>query len=219
MSNEDITIVLEKREIIGKGLGKLKREGFIPAVIHQPGKDSINVSAGFVDITKVFREAGKHHPVNVTIGNEKLLTIIKDVDTDPTKHMLRHVVFGVINRNEKVHTEVPVELVGDAPALKTALLVHQNIEVLEITALPKDLVDSIQVDVSTLTEVGDKINVGEIKVPAGITIMTDPEHPVVTVDAPHVQAEEEVIESPADQEAAAIAEMDESAGTDTASKE
>lgn len=206
MSNEEITIVLEKRDVVGKGLGKLKRDGFIPAVIHQPGKDSISVTAGFVDITKVFSVAGKHHPVNVTLGNEQLLTIIKDVDTDPTKHMLRHVVFGVINKNELVHTEVPVELVGDAPALKMAYLVHQNIEVLEITALPKDLVDSIQIDVSSLAEVGDKITVGDIKVPTGITILTDPEHPAVTVDAAHVQSDEPEV-SPAEEEAAAIAEI------------
>lgn len=207
MSNQDIAIVLEKRDIIGKGLGKLKRSGYIPAVIHQPGKDSINVSANFVEITKVFGEAGKHHPVSVTVGGDKLLTIIKDVDTDPTKHMLRHVVFGVINKNDKVHTEVPVELVGEAPALKAALLVHQNIEVLEITALPKDLVDSIKIDVSGLSEIGDKINVGDIPVPNGITILTDPEHPAVTVDAPHVQAEEETEATPAEEEAAAIAEI------------
>lgn len=206
MSNEEITIVLNKRDVVGKGLGKLKREGYIPAVIHQPGKDSINVSAGFIDITKVFRDAGKHTPVNVTVDGKELLTIIKDVDTDPTKHMLRHVVFGVLNKNEKVHTEVPVELVGDAPALKMAYLVHQNVEVLEISALPKDLVDSIKVDVSGLAEVGDKISVGEIIVPAGITILTDPEHPVVTVDAAHVQSDEPEV-SPAEAEAAAIAEI------------
>jgi len=204
VSNQEITIALEERKVVGKGLKKLRRDGQVPAVIHQPGKDSINVSANFVEITKVFQEAGKHHPVNITVGSNKLLTIIKEVDTDPTKHMLRHVVFGVINKNDKVHTEVPVELIGEAPALKAALLVHQNADVLEISALPQDLVDSIQVNVEGLVEVGDKIVVGDIVAPKGITILTDPEHPVVTIDAAHIQSDEPEI-SPAEEEAAAIA--------------
>ena len=204
MSNQEITIVLDKREVVGKGLGKMRREGHVPAVIHQPGKDSINVTAGFVDVTKVFLQAGKHAPVTATVDGNKLLTIIKDVDLHPTKHTIRHIVFGVINKNDKVHTEVPVELVGDAPALKAALLVHQNADVLEISALPQDLVDSIKVNVESLVEVGDKIIVGDIVAPKGITILTDPEHPVVTVDAAHVQSEEPEV-SPAEAEAAAVA--------------
>lgn len=190
MSNQDISLVLEKREIVGKGLNKLKAEGKVPGVIHRPGKESVSVTGNFAELNKIYQQAGKHAPVAITVGSDKYLTIIKQAEFEPTKHLLRHIVFGTIKQNEKVHTEVPVELVGEAPALKMALLVHQNIEVLEISALPKDLVDSIKVDVSRLAEVGDKINVGDIVAPTGIEIMTDPEHPVVTIDAAHVQSTE-----------------------------
>jgi large subunit ribosomal protein L25 len=213
--SEDIALVLEKRDVVGKGLGKLKAAGKVPAVIHRPGKDSLVVAGLQTDVDKVIKKAGKHHPVQITVGSDKLLTIIKEVDLDPAKRTLRHVVFGAINQNEKVHTDVPIELVGEAPALKAALLVHQNLEVFEISALPKDLPDSIKVSVEGLVEVGDKINVGDVKPPAGIEILDDPEHPVVTVDAPHVQAEEPE-ESPAEQEAAAIAEISEESAEDKA---
>ena len=206
--SEDIALVLEKRDVVGKGLGKLKAAGKVPAVIHRPGKDSLVVAGLQTDVDKVIKKAGKHHPVQVTVGSDKLLTIIKDVDLDPAKRTLRHVVFGAIKQNEKVHAEVPIKLVGDAPAAKAALLVHQNVDVLEVSALPKDLVDSIEVSIESLTEVGDKITVADITAPTGITILAEPEQTVATVDAPHVQAEEPET-SPAEQEAAAIAEISE----------
>lgn len=206
MSNQEVALVLEPREIVGKGLGKLKSAGKVPAVIHRPGRDSLIVSGDFTEVTKVFQAAGKHHVISTTIGNEKLMTIIKDIDYEPTKHTIRHLVLGAVKLNEKIETEVPVELAGEAPALKSALLVHQNLDVIEISALPKYLPDSIQVSVESLAEVGDRILVSDIKVPSGVTILTEGDHPVVTVDAPHIQAEEPE-ESPAAAEAAAIAEL------------
>lgn len=195
MSKEEITLVLEKREIVGKGLNALKKTGQTPAVIHEPGKDSINVSGSFIDLNKVYNAAGKHHPVTVNFDGKSLLTIIKDADFDPKKHMLRHVVFGVIDKNEKVETEVSIVLVGDAPATKVGLLVHQGSETITIEALPSDLVDSIEVSIEGLSEVGDKIVIGDIKAPKGVTILTDPEFPVASVEAPREVVEEVVEET------------------------
>lgn len=190
MSKQEITLVLEKREVVGKGLNGLKKIGQIPAVIHQPGSESLSVSGSFVELTKAYSNAGKHHPVVVNYGSKQLLTIIKDADFDPKKHMLRHVVFGVIDKNEKVETEVPIVLVGDAPAVKVGLLIHQGSETITIEALPNDLVDTIEVSVGLLSEVGDKIVIGDIKAPKGVTILTDPDFPVASVEAPRVQEEE-----------------------------
>lgn len=190
MSKEEITLTLEKREVVRKGLNSLKKTGQVPAVIHVPGKESINVSGSFIELNKVYNVAGKHHPVTLTLDGKNLLTIIKDADFDPKKHQLRHVVFGVLDRNEKVETEVSIVLVGDAPAAKVGLLVHQPTETLNIEALPSDLVDNIEVSIESLNEVGDKIVVGDIKAPNGVTILTDAEFPVAVVEAPREQAEE-----------------------------
>lgn len=195
MSKQEITLVLEKREIVGKGLKGLKKTGKIPAVIHQPGSESLNVMAGFVELNKAYDTAGKHHPVVVTLDSKEMLTIIKDADFDPKKHMLRHIVFGVIDKNEKVETEIPIVLVGDAPAVKVGLLVHQGTDTITIEALPNDLVDNIEVSVEALTEVGDKITIGDIKAPKGVTILTDPEFPVASVEAPRAIEEEPEIET------------------------
>ena len=196
MSQDTITLSLEKREVMGKGLNKIRREGQTPAVIHNHGKESIVVSGPSLEVLRVYQQAGKHHPVNLTVGSEKYMALIRDVDFEPKKHELRHVVFNAIKQDEKQKTEVPIHFVEDAeiPAVKAGLMVIRQLESVEIEALPKDLVDELTVDPSGLAEIGDKITVADIKVPEGITILTEIEHPIATIEETKAQISEEAAE-------------------------
>ncbi len=198
MSNEEIALVVTERKVLGKQVKHLRRDGQIPAVLHDHGQPSKIVMAPTTEMTKVYQTAGKHHPVTLTIGKQSHLAIIKDVDFDPKKHQMRHVVFNAIKQDEKVETEVPVHVTGEIPAQKTGLMVITNLDAIEIEALPKDLIDELNVDGSGLVEIGDKIHVSDLVVPAGVTILTDPEHPIATVEETKEQiseaAEEEVVE-------------------------
>ena len=202
MSKEEIALALKEREIQGKQVKQLRRDGIIPAVLHDHGKPSKVVMAPTLDMTKVYQAAGKHHPVNLTIGKENYLAIIKDVDFDPKKHMLRHVVFNAIKQDEKVETEVPIHLSGEIPAEKAGLMVITNLDVIEIEALPKDLIDEFKLDASSLAEIGDKLTVADLKVPVGVTILTELEHPIVTIEETKEQISEEaeVVEAEAEGE-------------------
>ena len=202
MSDKDITLVLETREQLGKGLGKMRRDGQIPAVIHVPGKDSVAVIGNHIEVLKAYHQAGRHHPIDLKVGEDKYFTIIKDVDFEPTKHALRHVVFGVINRDQKVETQIPVELLGDAPASKVGLIVNKLAYELKVEALPKDLPDQLEVIIENLTEIGDKITVADIDLPDGVTVLEDPEHVIVQVEEPTIQAVEEPVVEVAEGEVA-----------------
>lgn len=199
MSGQDIALVLEKREVIGKGLNALRATGQIPAVIHDHGKPSIHVMAKTTDAVKVYNAAGKHHPVNLTIGSTKYMALIKDADFEPRKHTVRHLVFNAIKADEKQQTEVPIHFLEDTeiPAEKAGLMVIRSLDVIEIEALPKDLIDQIIIDPSGLTEIGDKLTVADLKVPAGITIITEPEHTIATVEETKAQMSEEAEEEAA----------------------
>lgn len=190
--NTELKLNLEVREKIGKGLNALRAEGKIPAVIHNPGEDSIVVSGLYTDVSKIYQEAGRHHPINVKVADKSYLTIIKDVDIEPTKHQLRHVVFGAIKQNETVKTEVPIELTGDAPATKIGLIINKLLYEIEIEALPKNLPDSIVISVETLEKNDDRITVADITPPSGVTILTDIEQVIVAVEEPTIQPVEEV---------------------------
>lgn len=191
MSSDTITLTLSERKVVGKQVRALRREGRVPAVIHNHGKESIIVESPLIDITKIYEKAGKHHTVDLTVGSEKYLAIIKSVDLDPRKNILRHVVFDSLHQNEKVKTEVPLKFEGDSIAEKAGLMLLHQLESIEIEATPRNLPDSIVVNVSNLAEIGDKITVGDIKAPENVEFMSDHEHPIVAViETPAQQSEE-----------------------------
>lgn len=203
MASQDITLLLTERKQIRKGLNKFRNAGFIPAVIHDPGKDSIIVSGTYPDMLKVYHQAGKHHPVNVKVGNDTYLTIIKDVNFEPTKHILRHVVFDIIKQTEKVETEVPIVFIGDdAPAQKAGLLIIKQLDHVQVEAFPRDLPDEVTVSQENLVEIGDKITVADIIVPNNVTILTEPEHSIAVVEELKEPEPEEVEEEIPAEEAA-----------------
>jgi large subunit ribosomal protein L25 len=192
VSGQDIALKVEKREILGKAVRQLRRDGIVPAVIHDHGKESQHVMASFIEITKAYQAAGKHHPINVTLGNKKYMALIKDVDFEPRKHMVRHVVFNAIAADEKQQTEVPIHFVeGEIPAEKSGYMVIRQLDAVEIEALPKDLIDELTIDASSLVEIGDKITVADIIAPAGVEILTDAEHPIAVVEETKAQMSEE----------------------------
>ena len=192
MTNETIAVELEERQVIGKGLAGLRKDGKIPAVIHDHGHDSIHVMGDFIALNKVYAAAGKHHPVQLKVAGKQHLALIKDADFEPTKHQLRHVVFQAIKQNEEVTAEVPIVFKEDAeiPAERLSLLVLKQLTHVEVKALPKDLPDELVVDPSTLTEVGDHLTVADLQVPEGVTILTEPENQIAIVEMPRDQIAE-----------------------------
>lgn len=191
----DISLTVQNREVVGKGLQHLRHDGLVPAVIHDHGKDSIHVQGSYLDMYRVYQQAGKHHPVHVTVGGKKYLALIRDANFEPRKNTLRHLVFNAIEQNKPVETEVPLIFEGDAEAEKAGLMVLRQLDNVEVKALPKDLPDQIVIDISGLAELGDKLHVSDLKAPDGVEILTEAEHPVAMVDEPRslaaAQAEED----------------------------
>jgi len=190
MSSDIITLKLTERKELGKAVKALRRDGLVPANIYERGKESIAVTASFMEITKVYKAAGKHHPVELTVEGKKHLAMIKDVDVDPVKNTLRHVGFHAVNRNEKVEAEVPVKIQGEIPAERQGLMVLQNLDTVIVEAIPANLPNALFVDGSKLVVDGDKVTVADIKVPKDVVILTDPETMVADVQTPRDQIAE-----------------------------
>ena len=218
MSGQDIALSLEKREVMGKAVKQLRRDGFVPAVIHDHGKPSRVVMVHYIAINKVYHEAGKHHALSLNLGDDKILALIKDVDFDPRKHQMRHVVFNAIKADEKVEAEVPLVLEGEIPAEKAGYMVITQLDHVEIEALPKDLIDEIKVDATVLAEIGDKITVADLKVPEGVTILTEAEHPIAAVEETKEQISEEAEPEEGAEGEEGAAEGEESEATEAATE-
>lgn len=201
MSNDTIAVELQERTVVRKGLQGLRASGFIPAVIHDHGKASIHVMGDFVQMNKIYSAAGKHHPIQLTVGKQQHLALIKDVDFEPAKHRLRHIVFQAIKQNEETEAEVPIAYKEvEIPAEKASLLVLKQLDRVQVKALPKDLPDELVVDPGKLAEVGDHLTVADLEVPEGVTVLSDPVLQIAVVEMPKDQAAE------ADAAAAALAD-------------
>lgn len=188
--SEDIVLKAKKREEVGRKVKALRRAGSTPAVVHDHGKDSIHVAVLEPELKKAYSAAGKHHPIKLDIDGKKYTTIIKEVTRKPATNIIYHTVFQAVSADEKVSTQVPVQIVGEIPAEKASLLVLKSLDSVEVEALSKDLVDVVEVSGEKLADVGDKIHISDLQVPPNVTIKTDPETVIATVEMPKDQIAE-----------------------------
>lgn len=201
------------RTVIGKKVKALRRDGLVTGAIYRRGKDSVHVQMKYTDAVKVLNEAGKNHIVSVKIdGGDSHNALIERGDREPIKNRLLHVAFQEVKRGEKVTAEVPVELVGEAPATQARLMVIEVTSVVEVTAEASRLPDHLEVDQSSLVEDGDSITVADIKVPADATIETPLETVIARVETPRAEVE-------ATQESEDAANVPTVAETESAKKE
>src|SRR5437868_3253808 len=105
---DSVTLDLEPREITGKKVKQLRKEGIVPGVIHDHGKDSVHVQAEYQTLYKVYAAAGRHHPVELKANGIKYTALIKSVSLDPKYNSLTHIVFNAVKANEKVEAEIPI---------------------------------------------------------------------------------------------------------------
>ncbi len=209
MAQDTISLTLEPREVIGKEVKHLRRSGIIPAVIHDHGKPSVIVQADGVALLKVWRQAGKHHPVELTAGDKSYTALIKDAVFDPRKHLLSHIVFNAVDKNQKVDADIPVrpryeEGNESSPAERSGLIVLSQLETVEVKAIATKLPDFLEYNAEKLVDIGDHITVADLVIPEGVELITEVDHSIATVYEPSALAaandaaggdEEEVVET------------------------
>jgi large subunit ribosomal protein L25 len=190
MSSQTVNLSLSEREIIGKKVKQLRREGFVPVVIHEKGHDSLHATAVALELTKVYHKVGKHHAVALTVGNTKKLAFIKDVSFEPVKNTISHIAFHAVKQNEKVEAEVPLRMVGQAPASVAGLLVRLNVDHIAVKGLPANIPDVIEIDVSSVATADDDVRAEALMIPEGVeAIDLDSGRVIVSVTVPRAEVE------------------------------
>ena len=165
-----LELKLDTREVHGKKVAKLRKEGMVPGVVYGAETEPISVQVAANVFEKVYRQAGTYTPVHLTIGSKKKIAMIKDVDMEPVKGLVRHISFHAVKASDPVVAEVPVRLIdeGESEAEKAGLVVLQVLEKVEVRALPMDLPDALEVSVLGLKEAGDKVTLEDAKLPEGV---------------------------------------------------
>lgn len=206
------SLKVEKRKILGKKVYKLRKEGLFPANVYGKGVKSVAVQVSYKDFEKVYKEAGETGIVDVDIAGEIRPSLIHNVQQDYYKHTLLHADFFQVNLKEKVKAMVKIITVGEPKAVAEKLgLLMQTLSEVEIEALPTDLPDKMEINVESLAVLDAQVTVGEIKAPAGVTILTDASQVVAKIGS--------LISKEAAEQAAAEAAAAEAAKAATATPE
>lgn len=170
---DKIVLKLADRAVHGKKVAKLRAEGIIPVVVYGAGMEPYSAQATVQEIEKVVKAAGKHAPVHLTLGDKKKIAMVKELGLDPSKNRINHVAFHAVKQNKPIEAEVPVRLVGEgeSEAEKAGLIILQNIDSLEVKALPLEMPDALEIDIRHLKEAGERVLVGDIKLPENVELV------------------------------------------------
>ena len=193
---EALELKAEVREVTGRQVKHLRQGGLVPAVLYGKDLDPALLQIEEKALTKVLRQAGTHQLISLQIGQKKpQMTLARDIQRDVIRYNYLHVDFYAVRMSEKVTAQVPLELVGHAPAVREqGGILTQGLDQIEIECLPTDLVASIEVNIDGLVEFNDSISVADLTVPDTITILSDPESLVAKIEPPRLAEAEEVEE-------------------------
>jgi len=190
---EQLELAAEMREITGKQVRKLRRQGWIPVVLYGHRRTPLALKVRERSLLKLLGEAGLNRLISLQIAGADgpVTTLLREVQRDQISRRILHADFQEVLMTEKIITEVPVVLEGEAPIVRrgAGVLVH-GISTIEIECLPADLIPAITVDISTLEEVDQAIHVSDLPIPKGIEVRTDPAELVVRIVPPKVVEEE-----------------------------
>lgn len=202
------TLKAEKRKVLGRKVKKLRREGVLPANIYGKKIKSLSIKFPVVDFEKVYKAAGETGIVEIAVGKQKKPVLISNVQLDPVTDKPLHVDFHQVDLKEKTTADVPIELIGESPAEKQGLgTVVQSINEIEVEALPKDLPDKFEIDLSKLVKVEQTVQVKDLMVDTKkVKILAEAEQIIVKVEPP--RKEEEVAPPPPEEEVPEEAEKE-----------
>jgi len=195
---EQIELQATNREILGKKVRFLRRQGIIPAHLFGHNVESVALQCDAAQLQHVLAKVGKTRLLSLTLDKTKSPrnVVVRNVQRDTQTGRLLHVDFYQVRMTEKIKVEVPIVLVGEAPALKSKdnMLLHE-LNSLTIECLPDQIPASIELDLTALTETEQAIHVKDITLSEGITVLHNPEHIVVKISLRPLEKVEEVEEA------------------------
>ncbi len=194
---EDLTLPATNRSILGKKTRFLRRQGITPVHLFGHGLKSQALQCDTANLQRIITQAGMTRLISLEIEDDKQprVVFIREIQRDVLSGEPLHVDFYQVRKTEKIRVDVPIVLVGEAPAMKEKgrILTH-GVTSLGIECLPDKLPPQIEVDLSPLEELGQSIYVRDITLSPDITVITDPDQLLAKVSEARVEVEEVVAE-------------------------
>ncbi|MFL2803748.1 MAG: 50S ribosomal protein L25 [Dehalococcoidia bacterium] len=188
---DGLQITLEKREVIGKKVSNLRKNGLIPVHLYGSEVDSISLQCESLVLNKIVLQAGTNIPINVSIdGTEDQVCFVREVQYHPVKDQIIHVDFMSVNISKPVRARVPVRIEGTSPAVRTmggTLL--QPLESVTVAGLPLEIPGYLSMAAELLVDFETNLYVRDLEIPDGIEIINNESEMLASVVAPRVERE------------------------------
>ena len=165
---------------------RLRREGYVPAVVYGPSVGNRSVAVKERELVHLLQRGGMHTPIRLELpeGNSEDV-MIKELQQHPSKGNILHVDFLALAMDRKITTQVPLRIDGEDKATQGGAIVQHQLREVGVSCLPKDLPEVITVDISDF-KVGDVLTVGNLTPPPGVEFTDDAESVVLTVVQPRL---------------------------------
>lgn len=216
-THEAVKLELHPREVLGKKVKQLRREGIIPVHLYGPEMEPRSLQCEHREVLRALARTGGTTPIMVNVQGERgeQLTFAREIQWHPVRGDILHVDFLAVRATQRVTAQVPINLVGESPgAHQAGGSAIQQLRDLTVEALPLEIPAEIEVNLEELTEPDGVIRAGDLSLPPNVEMLTDAEEVVVRIEVARaveeVEAEEEAVaEGEAEEGAEASAESPE----------
>jgi len=194
MNEKNLVVEVSRRDTRGSNASRrLRREGFVPAIVYGMGLDPFAVTVAARRVDEVLHsDAGRNAIFQLSLTDEgktqSRAAMIRDLTRDPVTSRVTHVDFLRVDLDKVVHVSVPVRPVGDAPGVKIGGLLEIVHRDLHVECLPGDIPEHLDIDVSAL-DIGGQVHVRDMSIPSAVKVLDDADLVVLHVVAPHVEAQ------------------------------
>jgi len=196
MMNSKLTLKLQKRTVLGKKVKTLRQNGIVPVSLYGKKVENISGSVDLATFETIYDHAGETQIVYVSVEGDSTErpVLISDVQIHPVTDVILHVDLRQVDLKEKIEADIPIVLVGESPAVKeSGASIVQSINEIRVEALPTELPEKFEVDISVLKAVGDVIRLSDLTIDLSKIELKVDDKTSVIVSANEQQKEEVVV--------------------------
>lgn len=193
---------VQPRSVLGKKVATLRRKGLLPGVVYGAGQDSQAIEVDAHEFELMHRQAGRHAVVDLHVdGGKPQPVLLHAIQEHPVSRKAVHVDFLAVNMEEERTIDVPIVIVGESEAIDRmgGVLLHFRDAVL-VSAKPDDIPSSLELDITPLADFEHVLHASDLRMPEGVTLVTDPTEALARVQAPRLEEAEPEVEAPAELE-------------------
>ena len=179
----------QPRTVFGKQVARLRLKGITPASIYGKAVESIAVQVSSSDLTRLLNGARRNDVITLELPPNKYAVVVRLIQRNPITQEILHMDFLRVSSTESMHAEVGVNLVGVAPIIASGMAtLLRTRERLEVSGIAAALPSAIEVDISGWEDVEQVLKAGDVPLPAGVTLVTDPETTIAMLTPAHAEA-------------------------------